>query len=109
MHKPNLEAVSRELLKGAAAASNGRSAETLYGGHEKSLRQTMIALLEGNGLAEHDSPGDATLLVVKGRVRLTSGADHWEGRDGDLLIIPDARHSLDALSDAVVLLTVAKR
>lgn len=109
MQKPNLESVSRELLKRAADASNGRAAETLYGGHEKVLRQTMIALLEGNGLAEHESPGDATLLVVKGRVRLVAGADSWEGRDGDILVIPDARHSLDALSDSVILLTVAKR
>lgn len=109
MQKPNLEAVSRNLLKQATEATNGRAAETIYGGHEKVLRQTMIAMREGTGLAEHESPGDATLLVVKGRVRLNAGTDSWEGRDGDFLVIPDARHSLDAVSDAVVLLSVAKR
>jgi hypothetical protein len=32
-----------------------------------------------------------------------------EGAAGDLLLVPDARHSLEALDDAVVLLTAAGR
>jgi quercetin dioxygenase-like cupin family protein len=39
-------------------------------------------------------------------VRLSAGEDSAEGVAGDLLIIPDARHSLDALEDSAVLLTV---
>jgi quercetin dioxygenase-like cupin family protein len=38
-----------------------------------------------------------------------AGADAWEGRDGDLLVVPDAPHSLVALADSAVLLSVAKR
>ena len=34
--------------------------------------------------------------------------DHWSGWLGDLLIVPDAPHSVTALEDAVILLTVAK-
>jgi len=44
-----------------------------------------------------------------GRVTLTAGAESWDGRDGDLLLIPDVPHSLTAQADSVVLLTVAKR
>ncbi|MGJ7440361.1 hypothetical protein [Aquipuribacter sp. MA13-6] len=40
---------------------------------------------------------------------LHSGDDSWEGSPGDLLIIPDARHSLDAIEDSAVLLTVARK
>ncbi|MBC7633002.1 MAG: hypothetical protein H7290_16310, partial [Flavobacterium sp.] len=32
----------------------------------------------------------------------------WNGSPGDLLIIPDARHALEAVEDSVVLLSVAK-
>jgi len=46
--------------------------------------------------------------VLRGRVRLTSGGESWEGRSGDLSKVPDARHSLQALEDSAILLTVAK-
>jgi quercetin dioxygenase-like cupin family protein len=39
---------------------------------------------------------------------LSAGDVSWEGRTGDLLIVPDARHSLEALEDSAILLTVAK-
>jgi quercetin dioxygenase-like cupin family protein len=42
-------------------------------------------------------------------VRLAAGRTSWNGSSGDLLIVPDSRHSVDALEDSVVLLTVAKR
>ncbi len=108
MNKISLDAVAREQLRLAHRAASGRSAETVYGGHERVLRQTLIALTADTTMAEHESPGDATLLVVVGRVRFSSGSDEWEGRAGDLLVIPAARHTLDALEDSAVLLTVAK-
>lgn len=108
MQKLSLDALAREHLERAAAGSHGRSATTVHGGHELVLRQTLLALTAGTTLAEHENPGEATVQVLRGRVRLTSGDTSWEGRAGDLILIPPARHSLEALEDSAVLLTVAK-
>ena len=108
VNKMSLDAIAREQLERAKEASSGRSSSTLFGGHERVLRQTVIALRNGSSLTEHNSPGDATIIVLSGRVRLSAGSTNWEGREGDLLVIPAARHSLEALDDAVILLTTAK-
>ncbi|HSL06648.1 MAG TPA: cupin domain-containing protein [Pseudonocardiaceae bacterium] len=108
MEKSSLTALAREQLKIARQASGGRSAKTVYGGHEHVLRQTLIALAAGHRLDEHDNPGEATVHVLHGRVRLSAGEIGWEGSPGDLLIVPVGRHALDALEDSAVLLTVAK-
>ncbi|MFJ8580568.1 cupin domain-containing protein [Micromonospora sp. NPDC093277] len=104
----SLSALAEDQLALARATDSGRSARTVYGGPSTSLRQTLIALVAGHELAEHASPGDATLQVLRGRVRLTAQDRCWPGEAGDLLVIPDARHALRADEDAVVLLTVAR-
>ncbi len=103
----SLTALADEQLAAAHAAGSGRSAHTVHGGHEHALRQTLIALTAGSGLAEHSSPGEATLQVLRGRVRLTTAGQSAEAAAGDLLVIPPERHGLTAVDDSAVLLTVA--
>jgi len=108
MNKLSLDALAREHLDRARTSSAHRSAETVFGGHENTLRQTVVALTAGTTMAEHENPGEATAHVLSGRVRVGSAGKAWEGRRGDLIIIPPARHDLHAIEDSVVLLTVAK-
>lgn len=106
--KISLIAQARQELTQAAGAASGRSAKTVYGGHEHALRQTVIALLAEQRLEEHNNPGEATVQVISGHIRLIAGDTVWEGLPGDHLIVPQARHSVEAVEDSAILLTVVK-
>jgi quercetin dioxygenase-like cupin family protein len=108
VEKQSLTALARTQLEAARSSSNGRSARTVYGGHEHQLRQTVIALVADRALDEHESPGEATLHVLEGRLRLIAGDDSWVGAPGDLLTIPARRHRVEADQDSAFLLTVVK-
>jgi quercetin dioxygenase-like cupin family protein len=109
MKGQSLTRLGEEQLAAARDVGSGRAAITVYGGREHDLRQTLIALMAGRSLGEHDSPGEASLQVLSGQVRLHAGEETWDGEEGDYLVIPPTRHDLEAVSDSVVLLTVASR
>ena len=106
MESLSLPELGREHLDKARAADAGRSAVTVHGRHDYVMRQTLVALVGGEALAPHDSPQEATLQVLSGRVRLDTGEETWEGGAGDLLVVPPQRHDLLALEDSVILLSV---
>jgi quercetin dioxygenase-like cupin family protein len=105
----SLTELADRQLAAARGSSSGRASVTVFGGREHDLRQTVIALAGGRSLGEHESPGDASLQVLVGTVRLTAGDEVWEAGVGDYLVIPPHRHDLHADTDAAVLLTVATR
>lgn len=125
MQSFSLNSLAVEALAAAQGAPNGRSAKTLHieAGSDAAvaadgtraraaggaLRQTLLALIAGQGLSEHESPGDATLLVLRGRVQLSTAGESWDGTVGDLLVIPPERHELLAVDDSAVLLTVYRQ
>ena len=58
-------------------------------------------------MSEHENPGEATVHVL--HVGYALLLTPWSaGRDGDLLIVPQARPHPARRGDAAVLLTVAK-
>ncbi|WP_217640568.1 LuxR family transcriptional regulator [Blastococcus tunisiensis] len=102
----NLDELATELLADAAMQNALRAAHTLPHPVD-GLRQTVIALIRGQQLAEHESPGPASLLVLRGRVRLVAGEHTDELGPSQIVPIPDRRHSLHADEDSVVMLNVA--
>lgn len=102
----DLEQLADELLDRARGEKSGRAGRTLPHPVD-GLRQTVIALTSGASLDEHESPGSATLLVLRGSARLAAGADVVSLGAHQIAPIPDRRHSLHAEEDAVVLLSVA--
>lgn len=97
--------LAMRLLDSARAHDSHRAAETIYSG--PSMRATVIALAAGAELAEHASPPAATLQVIIGQARLHSAGEAWLLHDGEIVAIPAERHALSAITDTVVLLTVA--
>jgi len=106
MSTVDVHQLSAELLDRAARGSAHRAASTLPHPVD-GLRQTLIALLAGAELGEHESPGPASLLVLQGRVRLLAGPETVEVGPHQFSPVPDRRHSLHADEDSVVLLSVA--
>ncbi len=102
----DVHALAAELLEKATSENSGRAGRTLPHPVD-GLRQTVIALRSGAELAEHESPGPASLLVIRGRVRLVAGEDGVDLGAHQISPIPDRRHSLHADEDSVVLLSVA--
>jgi quercetin dioxygenase-like cupin family protein len=109
MQSISLTTLVGEHLAAARRATSGRSARTIHGGRKNALRQTLLVLAAGRRLDGHDNPGEATLQVLRGHVRLATSRDTWEGTAGDYLVIPPERHDLTAIEHSAVLLTVVPR
>jgi quercetin dioxygenase-like cupin family protein len=94
-------------LRMATTAESGRSSVTVYAKSRARLRQTLIALAAGRTLSEHQSPGDASVFCLQGRIRVHAGSSHAELGPGTLVAVPPQRHNVEAVEPSVLLLTVA--
>lgn len=72
------------------------------------LRQAVVAQTTGTAFAEYENAGDATALGFDGRERPASAAAFWQGRKSYLLVVSPARHNLEVVTAAAVLLTAAE-
>lgn len=100
--------IDEQLTLAGQGETSGRSARTLHGGRDNALRQTVVVMLAGHSLDEHESPGEATLLVLAGSVRINTPGGQNDAGEGDFVVLPAERHSVDALEDTAFLLTVIK-
>jgi hypothetical protein len=108
MQKISLDALARQQMKLAATAGGRHTADTVPRRSRKGNAADSDRHGAGARLAEHQNPGEATVLILHGRLRLSAADLSWQAARGDLLIVPQNRHSLEASEDSAVLLTVAK-
>ena len=83
--------LATNLMGEAREHHSQRAANTILSG--SSMRATVIALVGGAELAEHEAPPAATLQVVSGEVELIAGEERWPLGAGDVIAIPARRHS----------------
>lgn len=102
----DFKAEQENLMTTARRASAQRAGNTLYRGD--GLRQTMVALLAGAEMTEHESPIEAFLHVIQGRVTIHGDDRKWTIEAGQLLPIPPEKHSVIAEEDSVFTLTVLR-
>ena len=83
-----------------------RNAITLRKGGGFSV--VLLAMKAGDRLEEHSAPGPIALMIREGRIRFVAEGETLEaGPERVLTCDAGVRHSVEALSDAVCLLTVA--
>jgi quercetin dioxygenase-like cupin family protein len=107
MERISLQSVVDANLEAVRTAPGGHTATTVHGGAGRRLRQTVLALAAGSRLGEHTAPGECTLLVLEGSVRLDAGEHSAELGAGELVEVPVDQHSVTAVEDSALLLTVA--
>ena len=98
----NLEKKITQALENARADERGRYAKVVVS--DGPLRQTVLALVKGGQLAEHNSPPAASLLLFTGRLTVTAQED-TEITAGELVELTHFRHSVTSQEDSVFLLT----
>lgn len=99
----DLDVLAETHLAAARHNERGRSAVLLVSDAE--LRQTLVALVAGSVLGEHNSPPAASMQVLRGRVEVTAGDEAVTLRAGQLRALTHQRHAVRALADSVFLLT----
>ena len=72
------------------------------------LRVVMMALHEGSVLAEHATAGILSLQVLEGKIRFADQGKTYDLAQGQMLCLHKGiRHGLTAVTESVVLLTLA--
>lgn len=109
MRAIGLNELAEQLLALARAEPGGRVARTVHGDCNMSLRQMVVAWAGGRHAADYQAGGDATVQVIRGRLRITVAGVPTVLKSGDLVDVPPQPHSVEALEDSVLLVTVDVR
>ena len=88
-----------EAVRGITLVDLPAATECCGFGGTFAVKNADTSVAMGSDKARHVRETGAEVLVA--------GDTAWEGSPGDLIVVPAARHSLDAIEDSAVLLTVS--
>lgn len=103
----SIDALTDAQLAEAQVAESGRSSTTVHGRTGARLRQTLIALAADRVLGEHQSPGDASVFCLRGKIQIRTNNETIDLSAGELVAVPAQRHDVLAIEPSVLILTVA--
>ena len=107
MSAPGPPTVFPDIAAEVAIPSDGTLSRVLYA--DDSLRVVVFAFDEGQELTEHTAAVPAVIQILRGRMRLTLGADVTEAGPGAWAHMPaHLAHSVLALEPSVMLLTMLR-
>jgi quercetin dioxygenase-like cupin family protein len=75
-------------LAGAVAYSDGAIVSKTILDKKQAGSLTLFAFDAGQGLSEHTSPYDATVMIAEGKARITIGGKVLTASAGELVIMP---------------------
>ncbi|WP_047865707.1 cupin domain-containing protein [Rubrobacter aplysinae] len=102
----DLEAEASRLRREEAWREGKRNSITLRKG--EGMNVVLLVMKAGDRLEEHSAPGPFSLSVRQGRIRFATTEETTEAAAGTLLTCDaEVRHTVEALEEAVCLLTVA--
>jgi len=94
-------------LREEEAFRERRKSITLRKGEGMSV--VLLVMGAGERLAEHAAPGPISVAVREGRVRFATSDGEVEARPETVLALDDGvRHAVEALEDAVCVITIAR-
>jgi quercetin dioxygenase-like cupin family protein len=93
------------LMEEGAWKRGQRNSITLRKG--EGMNVVLLVMMAGDRLEEHAAPGPLSLSVREGRIRFVAEEVAEAGSDTLLTCDAGVRHTVEALSDAVCLLTIA--
>jgi quercetin dioxygenase-like cupin family protein len=101
----NFPDLARALRAEPHPAKSGHRQEGLV--HRGSLRLLLFTFEPGSRLPEHRAPGHVVIHCLRGELAVEAGAVQHRLSGGEALVLePDVPHSVEAIAESEMLLTV---
>lgn len=106
LNRYDLERQVERLRADAPIRAHGRDSLTLV--RDPGFDLVLVALNAGAHLPEHRAPGPISVIVLDGRVVFTARGERLELGPHGLVMLPGlVPHSLEALEESAILITIA--